>query len=97
LRVWPGAQPLVVGDLPVEPARRVASRGGRDLDLTTREFDLVPAPAEHVGQVLSRSQLLELVWGYTWDVDSTVVDVFVGHLRRMLENGTGDPLRSASP
>jgi DNA-binding response OmpR family regulator len=41
----------------------------------------------HVGQVLSRSQLLELVWGYPWDVDSTIVDVFVGHLRRMLENG----------
>ncbi len=37
--------------------------------------------------MLSRAQLLEQVWGYTWDVDTNVVDVFVGYLRRKLEDG----------
>ena len=76
-----------VGDLVVEPHRRVATRGGHELDLTTREFDLLDTLARHPGQVLSRAQLLERVWGYTWDVDTNVVDVFVGYLRRKLEDG----------
>jgi len=82
-------RPLIVSDLVVEPDRRMASRGGRDLELTAREFDLLLAFARHPGQVLTRSQLLEQVWGYTWDVDSNVVDVFVGYLRRKLEANDG--------
>jgi DNA-binding response OmpR family regulator len=74
-----------VGRLSIEPARRVATFEGRELALTRREFDLLMAFASHPGQVLSRGQLLERVWGYTWDVDSNVVDVFVGYLRRKLE------------
>ncbi|HST85365.1 MAG TPA: response regulator transcription factor [Kineosporiaceae bacterium] len=82
-------QPLIVSDLVVEPDRRMASRGGRDLELTAREFDLLLAFARHPGLVLTRPQLLEQVWGYTWDVDSNVVDVFVGYLRRKLEANDG--------
>ncbi len=78
-------RPIIVEDLAIEPSRRAAVRNGRDLDLTAREFDLLVAFATHPGQVLSRSQLLERVWGYTWDVDSNVVNVFVGYLRRKLE------------
>jgi DNA-binding response OmpR family regulator len=78
--------PRTVGDLVIEPQRRAASRGGQVLDLTTREFDLLDVLARHSGQVLSRTQLLELVWGYTWEVETNVVDVFVGYLRRKLED-----------
>ncbi|MFD3583226.1 response regulator transcription factor [Streptomyces sp. NPDC058683] len=78
-------RPLVIGDVTIEPARRTASRAGRELQLTTREFDLLHALAHRPGQVLSRSQLLEQVWGYTWDVDTNVVDVFIGYLRKKLE------------
>lgn len=78
-------RPLVFDDLVIETSRRVVSRGGRELDLTAREFDLLLAFVRHPGQVLSRNQLLELVWGYTWEVESNVVDVFVGYLRRKLE------------
>ncbi|MEV7341823.1 response regulator transcription factor [Streptomyces sp. NPDC093544] len=78
-------RPLLLGDLTIEPARREATRSGRELGLTTREFDLLVALAQRPGQVLSRSQLLEQVWGYTWDVDTNVVDVFIGYLRRKLE------------
>jgi len=78
-------RPLVVGDLVVNPQTRAATIAGRDLDLTGREFDLLETFARHPSQVLSRTQLLDQVWGYTWDVDSNVVDVFVGYLRRKLE------------
>lgn len=82
-------RPLLLGDLAIEPARRLASRAGRDLELTTREFDLLLALAQHPGQVLSRAQILEQVWGYTWDVDTNVVDVFIGYLRKKLEADGG--------
>jgi two-component system response regulator PrrA len=82
-------RPLVVGDVAIEPARRAASRAGRELRLTTREFDLLLALAHRPGQVLSRAQLLEQVWGYTWDVDTNVVDVFIGYLRKKLEADGG--------
>jgi DNA-binding response OmpR family regulator len=83
-------RPLIFGDLTIETLRRIATRGSRDLDLTGREFDVLLAFARHPGQVLTRTQLLEQVWGYTWEVDSNVVDVFVGYLRRKLEAG-GEP------
>ena len=68
----------------------LATRSGRDLGLTRREFDLLEVFARHPGQVLSRDQLLRLVWGYASDVETNVVDVFVGYLRRKLEAG-GEP------
>ncbi|MEA2450340.1 MAG: two-component system, OmpR family, response regulator PrrA [Thermoleophilaceae bacterium] len=79
--------PLSAGDVVVDPRRHMATRGGRDLELTRREFDLLDAFVRHPGQVLSRDQLLNLVWGYTTDVETNVVDVFVGYLRRKLEAG----------
>jgi DNA-binding response OmpR family regulator len=85
-----GAGPLVVGDIVVDARRHVATRGGRDLGLTRREFDLLEVFARHPGQVLSREQLLRLVWGYASDVETNVVDVFVGYVRRKLEAG-GEP------
>jgi DNA-binding response OmpR family regulator len=83
-------RPLHLGDLTIEPARRVATRRGRELDLTTRELAVLVALARHGGRALSRSQLLAQVWGYTWEVDGDVVDVFVGGLRRKLE-AAGEP------
>jgi DNA-binding response OmpR family regulator len=82
--------PLVVEDLVVDTRRHVVTRGGRELGLTRREFDLIEAFARHPGQVLSREQLLGQVWGYTFDVETNVVDVFVGYLRRKLE-AEGEP------
>ena len=74
-----------MGDLRDDPARRTVRRGGRELDLTGREFELLETFARHAGIVLSRRQLLEQVWGYTFDVDGNVVDQFVSYLRRKLE------------
>ncbi len=84
---WAGTRsaPLVVGDIVVDARRHVATRQGRDLELTRREFDLLEVFVRHPGQVLSREQLLRLVWGYASDVETNVVDVFVGYVRRKLE------------
>jgi DNA-binding response OmpR family regulator len=91
LRRRPEAPAAVsVGDLHVDPLKRIARRGERGLELTRREFELLEAFARHPGQVLSRGQLLQLVWGYEFEVDTNVVDVFVGYLRRKLEAG-GEP------
>jgi len=77
--------PIRVGDLLVDPARRSVQRAGRHVQLTRREFDLLEELARHRNVVLSRGQLLEGVWGYDFEVDGNVVDVFVGYLRRKLE------------
>ena len=82
--------PLEIGDLRIDPVRRLVRRGKREIELTVREFELLEALARHAGMVLSRRQLLEQVWGYTFDVDTNVVDQFISYLRRKLE-ADGDP------
>lgn len=78
---------VTVGPLEVDlPGRRV-HMGGERIDLTKREFDLLEVLAENAGIVLSRVRLLELVWGYDFDADTNVVDVFATYLRRKLEAG----------
>ena len=76
---------LTVGDLIVDPSARSVTRGGRELECTRREFELIEVFARNPGIVLERQRLLELVWGYDWVADTNVVDVFVSYLRRKLE------------
>ena len=76
---------LTVGDLIVDPSARTVKRGGRELECTRREFELIEVFARNPGIVLERQRLLELVWGYDWVADTNVVDVFVSYLRRKLE------------
>lgn len=84
------AVPMQVGDLRIDPLRHRVDMAGRELDLTRREFELLETLARHAGIVLTRAQLLSLVWGYDFEVDGNVVDVFVGYLRRKLE-ANGEP------
>jgi DNA-binding response OmpR family regulator len=85
-----GGEALRAGDVVLDPARRIVRRGERELSLTNREFELLEAFLRHPGLVLSRAQLLEQVWGYRFEVDGNVVDVFVSYLRRKLESA-GEP------
>ena len=78
---------MTVGPLTIDTARRLVFVAGDRVDLTKREFDLLAVLAEHKTAVLSRAQLLELVWGYDFAADTNVVDVFIGYLRRKLEAG----------
>ncbi len=73
-----------------EAARKVAVRG-EEVELTQIEFDLLLALARHHGQVLSRQQLMEMVWGTHDFVDDRIVDVHIGKLRRKLGDDPADP------
>jgi DNA-binding response OmpR family regulator len=81
---------IVAGDIELDPAGFIARRGGRDLGLTRREFELLQLFVRHPGEVLDRRRLHEEVWRYTFDPGTNVTDVFVGYLRRKLE-ADGEP------
>jgi DNA-binding response OmpR family regulator len=72
---------LTHGGLTLDLRTRRIRVGGRDVDLSAREFALAEAFLRHPGQVLSREQLLSQVWGYDFDPGSNVVDVYVRYLR----------------
>ena len=82
--VGPTDDELRVGDLQLHLRTRKATVAGREVDLSTREFALAEIFLRNAGQVLSREQLLDHVWGYDFDPGSNVVDVYVGYLRRKL-------------
>jgi DNA-binding response OmpR family regulator len=88
----PEAATLQSGDLTLDLKSRQARRGGRVIDLTSREFALLEFLLRHEGQVLTRSQLLNGVWGYDFDPQSNVVDVYVGYLRSKLGQTSEEPL-----
>jgi DNA-binding response OmpR family regulator len=79
---------LHVGDLTIDPSSREATLGGHPLQLRTKEFDLLYTLAQHRGQVLTREQLLDLVWGYDFYGETRTVDVHVAHLRKKLSGGS---------
>ena len=85
------ARTLTVGDLALDTRTRVASRGD-DIaaDLPSREFTLLEYLMRHAGQVLTRQQLLDAVWGIGFDAGSNVVDVYVSYLRRKIDR-PGEP------
>ena len=75
-----------VGSLLLNRPRREAALSGRDLDLRTKEFDLLFALAQNDGIAMSREQLLSLVWGYTFSGETRTVDVHINHLRQHLRD-----------
>jgi two-component system OmpR family response regulator len=86
---------LAVGDLELDELRHVARVGERTADLSAREFALLGYLIRHAGQVVTRQQILDGVWGAEPDVYSNVVDLYVHYLRRKLaELGRADRLRT---
>jgi DNA-binding response OmpR family regulator len=81
---------LTAGDIRLDPRARTVHRGPRALDLTRREFDLLQLFLRNPGEILDRARLHEEVWGYTFDPGTNVADVFVGYIRRKLEQD-GEP------
>jgi DNA-binding response OmpR family regulator len=86
------AEMLYVGDLLVDRTRGQVRRGGKQISLTPIEFRLLVFLARHQGQVLTRSQILDAVWGYAADVDSErIVNVHVRRLREKVELDPSEP------
>jgi two-component system alkaline phosphatase synthesis response regulator PhoP len=78
------------GDLRIDAGRREATVAGEEVQLAPKEFDLLWELLDHRGLVLTRDQLLERVWGYTFAGDTRTVDVHVRQLRRKL--GDASPI-----
>ncbi|MBA4180336.1 MAG: DNA-binding response regulator [Anaerolinea sp.] len=76
---------LTLADLELDLRSREATRDGRRIELTTKEFTLLEALMRHPGQVLTRSQLLELVWNYDVLTESNVVDTYIHYLRAKVD------------
>jgi len=80
-----------IGDLRIDVSRRIVERAGRRIDLSPKEFDLLRTLAEARGRVVSRVELLKVVWGINFDPETNVVDALVARLRRRLDRA-GSPL-----
>lgn len=95
----PGASPdrptsssvIALGPLAIDPAAFSVRRNTEEVPLTVTEFRLLYELARHAGQVLTRDQLLELVWGYSYLGDSRLVDVHVQRLRAKIEKDPSHP------
>jgi two-component system alkaline phosphatase synthesis response regulator PhoP len=77
--------------LRIDPEARQVWKDDQLIELTTIEFDLLYALAEHRGRVLSREQLLERVWGHDFFGEERVVDVHLGHIRKKIEDNPAQP------
>lgn len=88
-----GAQSVRSGDLEADPLQRKVLLGDRSLQLKPKEFDLLVYLMQQRGRVLTRDQLLEKVWGYTFGGDTRTVDVHIRWLREKIEEEPGTPRR----
>jgi two-component system, OmpR family, response regulator len=86
---------LRIAELEIDPLHRRALHRGAPISLTPKEFELLWCLARQNGEILTRKELLESVWGYRFDPGTNVVDVHVTRLRRKLEaTGAADLIRT---
>ncbi len=83
---------LTVGSLSLDMEQRVAIRGGKIIDLTAKEYDLLELLMKNPRRVYSRESLMNLVWGYSYVGDYRTVDVHVRRLREKLEPNPAEPV-----
>ena len=81
---------LAYADLTLDPLTRETKRGARSFNLTPKEFDLLTYLMRHPRQVIPRERILQDVWGYDFDGNGNVLEVYVGYLRTKTEGG-GEP------
>jgi DNA-binding response OmpR family regulator len=84
---------LQAGNVLLDLRTRKAKVGDRWIELPAREFTLAETFFRHPGQVMSREQLLDRVWGYDYDPGSNIVDVYVGYLRKKLGSNLIETIR----
>ena len=81
------ADHLELGDLSIDPAGRIAMRGGQALELSKTVFDLLELLVRNAGIVLDHSTIYERIWNYDFGPDSKNLAVYIGYLRRKTEEG----------
>jgi len=94
LRRYDGAVGKIMsfGDLRLDTGRRQAQRGQREIDLTTKEYELLALFLRHPRQVLTRDLILERVWGYDFGGEANVLEVYVSYIRNKLERNSDSRL-----
>jgi DNA-binding response OmpR family regulator len=85
-------QELNVDDLTLDLRRRRAQRDGRSIELSPKEFSLLEFLMRNQGRVVTRTQILDHLWGYDFATDSNLVDVYVAYLRRKVDKDTSNKL-----
>ncbi len=83
---------LTSGDLVLDLQRHEARRDGRTIELTAKEFQLLEYLMRNAGHVMTRTQILDQVWGYNLDSFSNVVDIYVHYLRNKIDRDFSEPL-----
>ncbi|MCX7839729.1 MAG: response regulator transcription factor, partial [Anaerolineae bacterium] len=83
-------EPLTYADLYLDPLTRETRRGARAFELTAKEFDLLYYLMRYPRRVLHREEILQNVWGYDFEGEDNVLEVYIGYLRRKTEAG-GEP------
>jgi len=83
---------LTMNDLEMDVAQRQVRRAGKRIELSPREFSLLELFLRHPNQVLTRTQIVEHVWNFDFYSDTNVVDVYIGYLRRKIDDGFEPPL-----
>ena len=86
------ASELRIDDLVLDLRRRRAQRAGKNIDLSPKEFNLLEFLMRNEGRVVTRTQILDHLWGYDYDSESNLVDVYVAYLRRKVDKGHGHQL-----
>lgn len=81
-----GEEKIVIGDLELNPKSITVTRNGKEIQLSPHEFKLLHYLMSNAGKVLTRDMILNRVWQYSYDVDSRVVDVYVGYLRKKIDS-----------
>jgi len=84
------AEVLRFADLTLDTGARLAYRGGRPIELTAKEYELLEMFMRHPRQVLTREQIFDNVWGYDFGGESNIIEVYIRYLRHKLEAG-GEP------
>lgn len=83
---------LQLKDLTLDPATRKVTRAGQPIDLTSREYALLEYFMRNAGHILTRPRIAEHVWGIDFDPESNIIDVYIGYVRRKLEEPGGERL-----
>lgn len=83
----PSESVLKVRDLSLDRVERKVERGGRPIELTTKEFALLEYLMRNAGRRLTRAMIIEHVWNLTFDSTTNVVDVYINYLRRKVDDG----------
>jgi two-component system OmpR family response regulator len=95
IRRSPGPRPTVLrsGDLSLDPATHMVTKGAEPVSLTPKEFALLEYMMRHENEVVSRTEILDHVWDFAYEGMSNVVDVYVGYLRAKIGHGRIEAVR----